>query len=365
MASTNRLSAMEVARLGRPGRYADGGGLYLQISKWKTKAWLFRFERNGRERQMGLGSTDIVSLADARERARAARLILLDGGDPIEHRKDGRRALLVQEARRMTFAECAATYVELHSPSWRNPKHRAQWTSTLRTYAFPIVGSLPVQDLDTDLVVKVLQPIWVNKTETANRLRGRIEKILDWAAATGRRPGENPARWRALKDLLPDKGRLLRESRRQQPALPFREMPRFVKGIRRLPGTSARALEFLILTVSRTSEVISARAGEFDLLHKLWTVPKERMKSGREHQVPLSAAALRLLKSLPFPTDSDSCVFAGRRAGQPLSNMAMLELLRRLGRDDIVVHGFRSTFKDWAAETTHHENIVTEMALAH
>jgi integrase len=362
MRESKRLTAIKVTRLSQPGRYPDGGGLYLQVSKWRTKAWLFRFERDGRERQMGLGSIDAVSLADARERAKAARLLIIDGHDPIEFRKAERTAKRLEAAKSMTFQQCAVSYIKVHSASWRNEKHRAQWVSTLKSYAYPIFGKLPVASIDTALVLKVLEPIWSEKTETANRVRGRIETILDWARARGYRTGDNPARWRShLDQILPRKSRIAPTKHR--PALPYTNIPGFMRGLRARQGASARALEFLILTAARTGEVIGARAREIDAKNKMWVIPPSRTKSGREHRVPLCKPALEIV-AFSGRLAPDAFLFSGGD-GKPLSNMAMLELLRGMGHADIVVHGFRSSFKDWAAETTAHENIVTEMALAH
>ena len=361
MSKSNLLTVTKISHLKEPGRYCDGGGLYLQISRWHTKAWIFRFERDGRERHMGLGPTDIVTLADARERARAARLLLLDGHDPIDVRKAKKNALRVAAAKTVTFRECSAGYIKAHGPAWRNAKHAAQWRSTLDRYAEPIIGKLPVAAVDTNLVLQVLEPIWVGKTATANRLRGRIEKILDWAKVRGFRDGDNPARWQGHLDKL-----LARPSKvapiRHRPALPFAELPSFIADLQKREGMSARSLEFLILTVARTSEVIGARWCELDVAKKIWTVPGARMKSGRDHRVPLSEPSLAILKTL-HTGEPDEFVFLSRDA-KPLSNMAMLELLRDM-RPGPTVHGFRSTFKDWAAETTRHANIVSEMALAH
>jgi integrase len=362
MRTSNRLTAVRVARLSRPGRYPDGGGLYLQISKWRTKAWLFRFERDGRERQMGLGSVGIVSLADARERAKAARRLIIDGNDPIEFRKAERTAGRLEAAKSMTFQQCAESYIKAHSTSWRNEKHAVQWTSTLKNYAYPIFGKLPVAAIDTALVLKVIEPIWSEKTETANRVRGRIESILDWARARGYCNGDNPARWRShLDQILPQRSRVAPTKHR--PALPYGDIPTFMRHLRTREGVSASALEFLILTAARTGEVIGARSHEIDAKAKLWTIPSTRTKSGREHRVPLCKRALELVGA-SRRVDPDAFLFSGR-GGKALSNMAMLELVRGMGHSDIVVHGFRSSFKDWAAETTGHENIVTELALAH
>lgn len=362
MAKTNQLTALKVAKLREPGRYADGGGLYLQISQWKTKAWLFRFERAGRERQMGLGPADLLSLADARERAKAARLLLLDGHDPIEHRNAARSALRIAAAKHVTFEDCAEAFIRSHAPSWRNPKHAAQWRSTLKSYAYPAIGKLPVASIDTQLVLKVLRPIWLDKTETANRLRGRLEQILDWARVSEYRSGENPARWKGhLDHLLARKSKIAPTKHRE--ALPYKDIPDFSKQLRASADLSARALEFLILTAARTGEVRLARPSEIDRDKNLWVVPAERTKSAREHRVPLSARAMEILRSIGAFDDGREYVFPGRVRGA-LSDMAMLKMLKAT-HPTLTVHGFRSTFKDWAAETTMHENIVTEMALGH
>jgi integrase len=363
MPKSNSLSTLKIKKLKEPGRYADGGGLYLQISRWNTCSWIFRFERGGRERQMGLGPIDLVSLKDARERAWAARRLLLDGQDPIEARKEQHGALRLAAVKGITFEQCARSFIEAHAPSWRNEKHQSQWHSTLATYAYPIIGKLAVGAIDTALILKILEPIWVAKTETANRLRGRIEQILDWAKVRDYRQGENPARWRGHLDKL-----LARRSkvapRKHRAALPYAEVGTFMAELTERPGRAARALEFLILTAARTGEVLKARRREIDLSAKIWTVPANRTKSGREHRVPLSARALMVLNGRPLPDDPDALIFPGRQPGRPLSNMAMLKMMGEM-RPGLTVHGFRSTFKDWAAETTRHENIVTEMALAH
>jgi integrase len=363
-----KLTAIKVAKLTQPGRYGDGGGLYLQISKWKTKAWLFRFERLGRERQMGLGSVELIPLADARELAREARRAILGGSDPIELRAAERAADLIKAASGMTFAQCAEAYLAAHSASWRNEKHRAQWGSTLRRYAFPVLGKLPAAIVDTTLVVKVLEPIWAQKTETANRLRGRIEKILDWARVMEKRSGENPARWLGhLDHLLPRKSKIA--PTQHHPALPYKEVPAFMAVLAKQSGMGARALEFTILTAARTGAVIGAKWDEIDLKAKLWTVPAQRAGTkivGQDssfRRVPLSAPALKILRAIPREQEG-VFIFIGRRPGTSLSNMAMLELMRNL-RPGFVPHGFRSSFKDWCSETTSYPNEVSEAALWH
>lgn len=358
------FSTRTVATLKEPGRYADAGckGLWLQIAAAGTKSWLLRYMLHGRARAMGLGPVDLVPLAEARERARAARRLLLDGKDPLEARKAEQLAQRLDAARNLSFEACAARYIAAHEPTWRNGIHRAQWRSTLSTYAYPIIGDLPVADVDTSLVLRVLEPIWLTRAETASRLRGRIEAVLDWATARGYRQGENPARWRGhLSKILPARSKVSRV--RHQPALPYKELPAFMSSLRKVDAMSARALEFLILTAARTGEVIGATRSEINVDERVWQVPAERMKGGRSHRVPLSEQAIALLQALP-QIDGCEFLFPGAKPERPLSNMAMLELMRGM-RPDFVPHGFRSTFKDWATETTDHSRDIVEAALAH
>jgi integrase len=368
MRESNRLTVVKVATLSDPGRYPDGGGLYLQVSKWRTKSWLFRFERDGRERQMGLGPLAIVPLKDARERARAARRLLLDGYDPIEHRDTDRIARRLETAKGVTFKDCAAKYIAAHGPSWRNEKHRAQWQSTLATYAYPVIGDLPVALVDTPLVVKIIEPIWHVKPETAGRVRGRIESVLDWAKVSGFRQGENPARWQGhLDDLLPRRSKV--RAVKHHPALPYAEIPAFMAVLRGREGSSARALEFTVLTAARTGAVIGATWDEINLEANLWTVPPERAGTKitgdqpKPRRVPLSNRAVEILRSLPRE-EGNPHVFIGARKGKPLTNMAMLKLMKGM-RPGYVPHGFRSGFKDWCSETTNYPNEVSEAALWH
>jgi integrase len=360
---SNRLTALKVAKITQPGRYGDGGGLVLQVSKWRTKAWIFRFQRDGRERQMGLGAVHTLSLAEARERARDCRKILLHGLDPIEARQAERMQRRIETARGVTFKECAERYIAVHEAAWRNEKHRQQWRSTLSRYAYPVLENLSVSAIDVTNIIKVLEPIWMMKPETAARVRGRIEGVLDWATVRGFRAGDNPARWRGdLDKLLPARTKIRQV--KHHPALPHTDLPAFMAGLRDRKTVSARALEFTILTAARTSEVIHAKWSEFDLSTAVWTVPAKRMKGGREHRVPLSDRAIAILKALPRDEDGSGFAFVGARAGKPLSNMAMLEVMRGM-QPGYVPHGCRSTFRDWAAETTNYPNHVVEMALAH
>jgi integrase len=360
---TGKLTALKADKVKAPGYYGDGGGLFLQMSRYGTKNWVFRFKANGRLREMGLGSLDTYSLAEARERARGCRKLRDEGKDPIEERKVARLAMKLDAAKAMTFEQCAERYIAAHRAGWRNGKHRDQWSSTLATYVKPIFGALPVQAVDTSLVMKAVEPIWNEKPETASRVRGRIESILDWATARGFRMGENPARWRGhLDKLLPKKTRVRRVE--HHAALPYGEIAAFVVELKPQEGVAARALEFAILTAARTGEVIAARWDEFDLAERLWTVPAERMKAGKEHRVPLPNAALVILEELARVRHGDF-VFPGGRAGRPISNMAMTMTLRRMGRGELTVHGFRSSFLDWAADRTGFPAEVSEMALAH
>ena len=309
---------------------------------------------------MGLGSERDVSLAEARVKAADARRQIVNGIDPLAAREGHRVQERLQKAGTTSFAECAKKFIAAHKAGWQNGKHAEQWQNTLDTYAGPVIGELAVKEVDTALVLRVLEPIWAKKPETASRLRGRIERILDYARVRGYRSGENPARWRGhLDKLLPPA--LNRKNRKHHAALPYDEIGAFMEKVREQEGTAARALEFTILTATRTQEVIGATPGEFDLKKALWTIPAERMKAGKEHRVPLPPPAIELVKGEPAGT----YLFSGGKEGAPLSNMAMLELLRRMGRDDLTVHGFRSTFRDWAAECTSYPSEVCEMALAH
>lgn len=361
-----KLNAMKVAaivRAAKPGYTGDGGGLYLTISKFGTPSWVFRFRTDGRLREAGLGSLDTWSLAEARERARSFRQMRGEGKDPIEERRAARQKLKVEAAKAITFRAAAEAYIAVHSAGWRNEKHSAQWPATLTAYVYPVFGDLPVAAIDTALVMKAVEPIWTAKPETASRVRGRIESVLDWATTRGYRQGENPARWKGhLQNLLPRRSKVARVE--HHAALPYPEIAGLMDELRRQEGIAARALEFAILTAARTGEVIGARWEEINLSERLWTVPGERMKAGREHRVPLSDRAVEIVEEMKAIRQGDY-VFPGQRAGKPLSDMALLMLLRRMGRGELTTHGFRSTFRDWAAERTGFPAEVAEMALAH
>jgi integrase len=366
-----RLSALQVSKLTKPGLYGDGGGLTLQITPAGVKSWLFRYMMSGKAYGMGLGPTHTVSLAEARQKALAARKLILDGINPLTAKKQERIATVLANARMMTFDQCAEAYVSAHKAGWKNAKHADQWTNTLNTYASPIFGHLPVAEIDTGLVVKCLTPIWESKTETASRLRGRIESILGWATTSGYRTGENPARWKGhLDNLLATISKASRT--KHHASLPWQRMNEFILALRKRDGLSARAVELAILTACRSGEVRGARWSEFDIDKKVWTIPAERMKAKREHEVPLSASALALLKNLP---ETGDLVFSGTK-GQQLSDMSLTAVIRRMNGDakptwidpngdGITVHGFRSTFRMWAAETTNYPREVAEHALAH
>jgi len=361
--SINRLSHLKVATAKKRGLYADGGGLYLQVARGGSKSWLFRFKIDRRSRDMGLGPLNSVSLAQAREIATECRQQRLAGMDPIEARKAAKADAKLLAARATTFDVARDAYIAAHEASWRNAKHGRQWRSTLVTYATPVIGGVPVQDVDTPLVLKVLEPIWNAKTETASRVRGRIEAILDWAKARGLRVGENPARWRGhLSNLLPTRSKIRRVQ--HHPALPYAEMPAFMIALRRRQGCAPRALEFVILTAARTGEGLGARWDEFDLEAGMWTVPAGRMKGGREHRVPLPKRVVTILKELAV-LRLNELVFPGLKRGRPLGSMRLLTLLRDMEHGHITVHGFRSSFRDWAAETTNFPREVAEAALAH
>ena len=365
----NRLSARAVASIkkdehAKPWRHPDGAGLYLQISAFNTKAWIYRFTLNGKPRQMGLGSLDTVTLAEAREEALQARKLVRVGIDPINRRRAEKAARRLEGANSKTFRQCAEDYIRAHGEEWKNTKHASQWPSTLEKYAYPVIGDLPVQAVDTAMVLRVLEPIWKTKTETATRVRGRIEAILNSATVLKYRSGDNPAVWRGRLDQVLAKPSRIRDVR-HHPALPYDEIGAFMSELRVGGATAARGLEYLILTAARTGEVTDARWDEIKVAEKVWTIPASRMKSKRPHRVPLSADALAVIEAMGEVRQSDF-IFPGYRANRPLSNMAFSKVLRRMGRAGVATaHGFRSTFRDWAAERTAYPNEVAEMALAH
>lgn len=363
MAKTiGRLTVLQVQHAKKPGMLADGDGLYLQVTGAGARSWIFRFMLEGKPREMGLGLLKGVGLAAARAKEAQCRALLADGIDPIAARKGERAERAVADARTITFDQCADAYIEAHGAAWRNPKHRAQWKTTLETYVSPVFGKLSVGAVDVTLVMKALEPIWTTKPETAARVRGRIESVLNWAKARGYRSGENPAQWKGhLDNLLPAKSKI--SSVRHHAALPYDETAQFMTKLREQTGVSAHALGFLILTAARTGEILGARWGEMNLAEKVWTVPASRMKGGREHRVPLSRDATVILDKLT-KGEPEEFVFHGRNGGS-LSTMALLMLLRRMEFGSLTAHGFRSTFRDWAAERTNFQREVAEAALAH
>lgn len=351
--SIHRLSVFEVKKLSKPGLYPDGGGLYLSVSPTGTKSWRIIYVRSGKRVELGIGSLDTVTLAEARDKAAEARKLRQEGTDPKQAWSGQRRG------EKRNFGAIAIEYIEAHEPAWKNGKHRQQWRNTLTTYVAALWDT-PVDQITVDDVLAILKPIWVTKPETASRVRGRIESVLDAAKVRGLRNGENPAAWRGnLALLLPARKK---GPKRHHPAMPFVDVPKFFARLQAIPALSARALELTILTAARTSETLQARWSEFDLTEATWTVPANRMKAGREHRVPISPAALKLLKALPSDAEH---VFPGQNGTKPLSNMAMEMCLRRMGQDHFTVHGFRSSFRDWAGEATDFSREVAEMALAH
>jgi integrase len=360
----HRLTARQIAAT-KPGTgervmLADGGNLLLQVVGKQgglNRSWIFRYERDGKRHDLGLGPYDTLTLAEARERARGLRVQLLDGLDPWSARQQQRKDRLAQvaeRARAMTFRQCATGCITAHEDSWRNAEHRRQWVTSLEHYVYPTIGDLPVDEIATPHIVKILEPIWKTIPETASRVRGRIEKVLGWAQVRGFRAGDNPARWRGhLAELFPAKGKI--QKTKNHPALPFTELPALMIELRERPSITGAALEFTILTAARSGEVLGAKWSEVDLIAKTWTIPASRMKAGKAHKVPLSAHALEILASLPRDGE---LVF-------PLTHTAMLELLRRMGRDNVTVHGFRSSFRDWCSERTSYPEAVAEQALAH
>ncbi len=360
MGSLTVKAVEKLIKAGTPGTTGDGDGLYLQVARNGSPSWLYRFQLNGKRRNMGLGSCDLVTLAEAREKTAEARKLAAAGIDPIEDRKEKEGAA---KAASVTFDNCASDYIAAHRPGWKNAKHAQQWENTLATYATPIIGKLAPQDITTAHILEILKPIWSAKPETASRLRNRIELILDAAKARNLRHGENPARWRGhLDKLLPKRTKV--RAVVHHAALPWADIPKFMAALAEHCDLTYEAMRLTILTACRTSEVLAATWGEIDKGARTWTIPGTRMKSGKEHRVPLSDAAIEILTNLPR-IDGSPHLFPSTRKGKHLSNMAMLMGLRRMQRDDLTMHGFRSSFRDWAAECTPHPNFVVEMALAH
>ena len=357
------LSPLAVGRLNQPGHHAVGGvaGLYLYVSDAGARSWVLRAMVGSKRRHLGLGGFPDVPLAQAKERARKARDEISAGIDPILQKRATASALKASQAAETTFKQAAEAFIEAHGETWKNAKHRAQWTNTLVTYAYPVIGGLGVQHIGQEHVLKILEPIWKTKTETAVRLRGRLESVLDWATVRKYRTGDNPARWKGhLDKLLAAPGRIQKVE--HHAALPIDSMPEFMGELRQRDGAAARALEFAILTAARSGEARGATWNEIDKKAKVWTIPAERMKAGKEHRVPLTPSAMKIIEAMPKVEDSEF-IFTAPRGGA-LSDMALTQVMRRM-KIDAVPHGFRSTFRDWAGERTHHPREVAEQALAH
>ncbi len=352
--ATEKISPARLRNL-RPGKYGDGGGVWLYVKPNGVASWVFRYRLNGRSREMGLGPLKDTTATKARKQARHWRNVKREGRDPIAERARERSTEVP------TFRECAEGLIESKCPEWRNAKHAQQWTNTLETYVNPLIGPLPVDAITSDHVLRILRPIWLEKTETATRVRQRIESVLDYAAAMKHRRDANPARWHGnLDKLLASPAKLKRRKARHYPALPYRELPDFMRELYAQKGIVARALAFTILTAARTGEVRGAVWSEID--GDVWTIPAARMKAEREHRVPLSRAALEIVESLP---QLESYLFPGQRRSAPLSNGSLPMVLKRMGHMGITVHGFRSTFRDWCAEQTNFPRELCELALAH
>jgi integrase len=365
MAKVDLLSAAKVRTLKTPGDYLDGRGLYLQVRSETSKSWLLKYSLEKRAREMGLGALEVVSLGEARDKREFYRRLLKDGTDPIQHKKAEAAAKALAQSKNITFKEACAAYIADKRGEWKSLKHAGQWDAALKRYAFPAIGDLFVRDIDDGLIIKVLRPIWSEKLETGTRVRSRIKTILDWAKVSGFREGENPARWTGhLEHLLasPENIRKVKPVQ-HHPSLAYDDLPAFIQDLHTRDAISAAAMKFLILCATRTSETLGAKWTEVDLAKAVWTIPAVRMKSGKEHHVPLSTPALAVLARMRDLSNGEF-IFFGQSSGRALSNMALLVLLKRMKRTDITTHGFRSTFRDWAAERGY-QDAVAEAALAH
>lgn len=371
MGKNKELGALAVANIRRRGINFVGGvtGLAINVTKWGSRSWVMRYQVGGKKRDLGLGRYPDVTLADAKQAARAARAKLLEGIDPISERQATRSKLIAEQASAITFSQAAKSYIATHEKTWRNAKHAQQWSNTIEVYANPIIGQVLVSDVSLAQILGVLEPIWQTKTETASRLRGRMESVLDWCIARGYRTESNPAKWKGLLDkLLPAPGKIAKADHHR--ALPYDQLADFMPKLQMQAGIAAKALEFTVLTACRSGEVRGATWDEFDLESRIWTIPADRMKAGKEHRVPLSDQAMAIVLAqrelafcdYVFPSPHG----AGKpdSSGQPLSDMTLSAVLRRM-KVSAVPHGFRSTFRDWCAERTDYPNEVAEMALAH
>jgi integrase len=350
MRQINRLSALKIAQLNQPGKYADGAGLYLHVNPNGAKSWAFRYTIDGRAREQGLGPLHTVNLMEARERARQARQIILDGRDPLDVKRDEKAARKVEQLKTLTFRDAVSEFLKSSKvQDFTNDKHRKQWRTTLE-YVFPALGDIPLNAINPALVLEALRPIWERTPETASRIRGRIERVFDWAKPIGYFQGDNPAEWDLLKDHVPAKAKV-----NHHKALPYAELPAFMARLAKIETPSARCLELTILTAARTQEAVGAKWSEIDLKAATWTIPAARMKAKRDHRVALCKRAIAILKAIPRD---------GERVFK-LSTVAMFRLLRRMAGNGYTVHGFRSAFSDWARDETNHPRDVIEMALAH
>ena len=359
----NILTVKKVESIKKVGLHKDGGNLYLKVTATGSRSWVFRYTINAQRHYLGLGSFEDVGLQEARESADKLRGLLRQNIDPLKERERVAVEKLLEVAKLMTFSECADAFVGKHIHELKNKKHIQQWRNTLNDYAYPHIGQLPITSIDTALVIKCLEPIWLTKNETASRVRGRIEQVLAWATVSGYRVGDNPARWRGhLDKLLPKPSKV--QNVKHHAALDYKLIPEFMRQLRQQVGIAARCLEFTIMTATRTNEAIGAIWSEIDLESKLWIIPADRMKAEREHIIPLSNACITILIDMQSQ-QLNNFVFSGQSRNGGLSNMAMLKVLERMGRKDLTVHGFRSTFSDWVSEQTNHSSDTREMCLAH
>lgn len=360
--TTEKLKDLQIKKLTRQGSYPDGKGLYLQISKSCAKSWFYRYEVDGKARKCGLGAYPDVLVKRARTKAAACRSLRDQGIDPIEHKRQQELAKELEKSKGKTFKECALDFIESHKAGWKNRKHESQWRNTLETYAYPVIGKLSVQDVDVGHVLKILEPIWLTKTETATRVRQRIENVLDWAKVRKHRTGENPAVWRGhLDKILPARDKVQKVN--HHPAMPYADVPTYFRQLRKKETLAAKALAFTILTAARNSEAREAYWDEISLESKVRVIPYHRMKAKKEHSVPLSDEAMKILKEAK-PFGSGVLVFAGQRKGRPISEGALRKLLKQ-DHPTLTVHGFRTSFREWCAEMTSYPREIAEMSLAH
>lgn len=366
MAKTiNQLTSRKVEHLKKKGWYADGAGLYLKVKPSGAKSWAYRYQINGKQKWQGLGAvTKLNGLEAARKAAAVSRQLVKDKIDPIEHKNQQALEKELKAARTVTFKECAVQYIDSHKAGWKNAKHINQWSNTLETYAYPVIGDLPVSKVDTEHVLKVLEPIWFTKTETASRVRQRIERVLSWATVRKFRTGFNPALWRGhLDQVLPQRTKV--QKPKHFSAINYREIPDYFSLVRKTETIASRALAFIVLTAVRSAEGRCVTYSELNLEEGVWTIPADRMKAGREHRIPLSDEAMEIIAEMEvFKRDADDYVFTGMKPGRPVSEAALRKLIKGT-HPEITIHGFRSSFRDWAAEQTNYPREVAEAALAH